>query len=191
LLITSETRTTPRFLYALARNVSEELAGTPAGRLPVPDIQSAQDCLTAFRSYLDKVVAACGDKVLLLMFDEMEFFLGRMTADAATGRSSYSEGLHEDIAHTLRHYMQHKKGMSFLLSGTRQLLEMSAHVGERLFHMPLPLKVEELKKAAAIDLITEPIGDSLDYSSSARERLLFLTNGHPISCRASVTSCFG
>jgi hypothetical protein len=178
-LITAETRTTPRFLYSLARNISEELAGTPAGRLPVPDIQNAQDCLASFRSYLDKLASSCGEKSLLLMFDEMEFFLTRMVEDGVAGRTSYATGLHEDIVHTLRHYMQHKKGVSFLLSGTKHLLEMSAQIGERLFHMPLPLKVQELTRPAAVALITEPVGDVFEYSASARERLLLLTNGHP------------
>jgi hypothetical protein len=124
--------TAPRFLARLADRINEQLIGTPAGRVPIPDIRSAQDSLDAFQDYLNKLAAACGNRSLLLMFDEMELFFDTLRNQQENGAYEGSGSTrYEDIVHLLRHNMQHNRRMSFIMSGTKRLLDIASEAGER------------------------------------------------------------
>jgi hypothetical protein len=171
--------TTSLFLDRLTKHINKELLGTPAGRVPSPTIRSDLAPLDAFQDYLDKLAGACGNKSLLLIFDEMELFfdvLRNQQKSGAYGR--YESALHEDIVRLLRHNMQHHQ-ISFIMAGTKHLLDIASEAGERLFQLPIPIEVGALREAEANALISEPIGDTFIYSSAAKQKLLWLTAHHP------------
>jgi hypothetical protein len=176
--------TTRRFLARLCRHIHEELQGTPAGRVPVPPITTG-DPLDEFQSFLGRLVMVSGDRALLLMFDEMELFFDVLRDHQRTrSAGTYDECLHEDIIHLLRHNMQHNPKISFVLAGTKRLLDVAGAAGERLFHLPVPVQVGELREADASALIEEPVADIFRYSTAAKKRLLQLTERHPYLLQA-------
>ena len=182
---------TVRFLARLARHISQELQGTHAGRIPVPQISAGGDPLDDFQSFLDKLAAACGDRTLLLMFDEMELFFDVLRTHQQTRPAAgYDACLHEDIIRLLRHNMQHNPRLGFILSGTKKLLEIAGEVGERLFHLPVPVQVGELSEPDALSLVEEPVGDIFRYSTAAKKRLLQLTERHPYLLQAMCHEVF-
>jgi hypothetical protein len=177
--------TTISFVRRLMGHIAEELQGTPAGRVAVPDVRAHADVLDAFQSYLDALRHAIAPRSLLLMFDEMEFFLDYLAAHRELPEyGNYDKALHEDIVRVLRHNMQHKDNISFLIAGTRRLLEMTGQVGERLFQLPVPIEVGELREEDARKLVIEPIADTYSMSTAAVERVLWLTSRHPYLLQA-------
>lgn len=180
-----ESDSTRRFLARLAQRIIADLRGTPLGRLPEPDIRGAADPYDAFEDFLARLIAACGEQALLLMFDEMDRFFSILRDHAA--RPDYGDpdaALHENILRTWRHHMQHTPKLSFLLAGTRELRDHAGQIGERLFQLPIPIHLEELHERDIEDLITQPTQKYFEITPIARKRLSALTAGHPYLTQA-------
>lgn len=176
---------TSTFLDGLAKHISQELVGTPAGRVPVPTLRTVSDPLEGFQTFLEELTHAIKPQALLLMLDEMErFFDVLKDHKQSLDYGRYDKALHEDIVHMLRHNMQHKQNVSFIMSGTQRLRDIAGDMGERLFQLPVPIQVGELKQADARALITDPVSGTFTYSSAATERLLELTTCHPYLLQA-------
>jgi len=114
------------------------------------------------------------------MLDEMDLFFasggnrGRETAD----------DFQEDVVRLLRHNMQHNCNVSFLMAGTRHLLEATGRIGERLFQMPVQIEVGVLDRANAAELLTDPVQDLYSWSTAARDDVLHATGRHPYLLQA-------
>ena len=137
----------PRFLARLADRINGQLIGTPAGRVPVPDIRLAQDPLDAFQDYLNKLVEACRNKSLLLMFDEMDLFFDVVRDQRKSGAHDRHESTqYEDIVRLLRHNMQHNRRMSFIMAGTKRLLDIKVKLVSDYFSCQYLYKSAKLER---------------------------------------------
>jgi hypothetical protein len=175
-----ETDTTRDFVKRLAEYIGTQLKGTALGRLPVPRFEAPSDPLDIFQNFLNRLAEASGRKRLLLMFDEMELFFDVLRShQRARPDAPPEQCLHQNIVHMLRHNMQHSNRISFILSGTKRLVDMAAEAGERLFHLPVPVPVGELREADAIALIDDPLEGIFEYSAAAKQRLVQLTGRNP------------
>lgn len=163
-----------------ASQVHRFVQGTQLGRVSPPVFAGKSDTLDELQAYLDRLASACGNRGLLLMLDEIELFLDQLRSSA----NSDGAGIAGDFIQVLRHNMQHNSQISFILAGTPKLLELASQVGERLFHLPVPIEVGELSEHDATALITEPVGEAFEYSTPAKAELLNLTARQPYLLQA-------
>ena len=161
-----------------AKRIQRTLTGTPLGRVPLI-FDDRADSLDQFQDYSDRLSMASGQKNLLLMMDEIELFFDHLRSEAEDAGAEKGPSIAGEFVQLLRHNMQHNPKVSFILSGTKRLLALASQVGERLFHLPVTIRVGELSESDASALITEPVGDAFDYSTAAKAELLRLTAQHP------------
>ncbi len=122
------------------------------------------------REFIPEVVALLPDNMtIVLAFDEFEAL-----------ESLVNDGILPATFFTyLRHLMQHGTGLSFIFAGTHRLEEMTSDYWSVLFNIALYKEVLYLSRAAATQLIAEPVAPHIVYDDLALDKLWRMTAGHP------------
>jgi hypothetical protein len=160
----------PGFLYNVARSLARSAQRQRNVNLPPLSREAlVVDPFTHFEEWLDKVEAALGDQMALLMLDEFEVLAGAL----AKGR--FDE---EAVLGMLRHLIQHRPRFKVLLSGSHTLDEFqrwaSYLINVQVIHIGF------LRQAEARQLVEQPVKDfALRYEPAASKRVLELAHGHP------------
>ena len=129
--------------------------------------------------FLNQVWSAIGDRHLLLMLDESV----RLEEQVRAGK------LEQEIFEYMRHLMQHYDRLNFLFSLGSGLEEMEKEYSF-LFSVGLYKKISFLDHDAATALITLPAKDYYQVESTALERILQITSGHPYYAQLLCHSLF-
>ncbi len=143
----------------------------------------ASDPTAAFDDYLTESLRVAEGRKIVFLLDEFE----RLEEQIKGGK------LHEDILHYLRYLMQHRQGLNFLLVGAPRIRYMTEGYWGIFFNIALRHHLSRLKPQEAVDLITEPVKDYLEYDALALERMQNLTGNQPylihVLCEQLIIHC--
>ncbi|MDX1520608.1 MAG: ATP-binding protein, partial [Anaerolineae bacterium] len=157
------------FLWEMARKIVLALRGVEG--VPLLDRPARRDFEgNAFQQFeegfLPPILAALGNRRLLLMFDEAN----RLEEKIESG------DLPATAVNYLRSLVQHSNRVNFIFSiGNR--VEESNRLSFELFNLAVYRKVSFLEQDFAEDLITRPIEQYYTYTPEAIERIFELTSG--------------
>ncbi|MCP4546689.1 MAG: ATP-binding protein, partial [bacterium] len=155
------------FFRDLADTICDELEELSLGIEP-PDLDVDPGRIFR-RHFLKDVRRALGGRRLLVMFDEFEVFEDRIRSGTLTAR----------ILPYFRSLMQHEKGVSFMLTGTHRLDELTGDYWGVLFNLVIYFKIGHLRQGEVVKLFTEPTRDFFDIDPLALDKVYQLTGGHP------------
>ncbi|HEX9924791.1 MAG TPA: AAA family ATPase [Anaerolineae bacterium] len=158
------------FLWGIARKIVVSLRGVEG--VPLLDRPSRRDFEGNARDYLEHtfippVIAALGERRLLLMFDETD----RLEEKVRAG------DLPSDAFDYLRSVVQSANRLNFLFSLGSRVEE--ARESSQLFNLAVYRKISFLDHDYAEDLINKPIAEYYAYTRPAIERIIDLTSGQP------------
>ncbi|MEW6127032.1 MAG: two-component regulator propeller domain-containing protein [Acidobacteriota bacterium] len=144
---------------ALQRIEVRLIAPSFANRNPYP----------VFTDFLDDVIAAIGDRTLLILIDEYELM-----------ESKVDEGkLSPDFFTFLAGTMDNKERLAFIFTGSRRLEERDKKYWHDLLKSSLFRKVGFLTNNDTLRLITEPIEGKVVYGRGVIDAIYRLTAGQP------------
>lgn len=122
-----------------------------------------------FTDFLDDVIAAIGDRTLLILIDEYELM-----------ESKVDEGkLSSDFFTFLAGTMDNKERLAFIFTGSRRLEERDKKYWRDLLKSSLFRKVGFLTSNDTLRLITEPIEGKVVYGRGVIDAIYRLTAGQP------------
>ena len=102
--------------------------------------------ILAILKFLDETELASGDRKLVLMIDEFE----KIQDEINRGR------LDVDLYENLRHLIQHREYVGFILAGTMRLEQIVKDYKSPFFNSALLKRISFLREDEATDLITKP-----------------------------------
>lgn len=156
------------FLNGIAKRIGQHPA--VQGKVSVPsDADFEKAPYAIFRGFMEEVSNLLDPALLVLMFDEFEA-LEKRVAD---------HKVDADIYEQLRHQMQFRPNITFILAGTRQLEELSADYKGIVFTVALHREVGFMDEADARDLVQQPVAGQVVYEDAAVDELVRTTHGHP------------
>lgn len=159
--------TVSQLLENFAQHIADEIWSYKKYRVPGPDHeQFLADPSNAFLRYLASVEDALPSHRLVLLIDEFD------------GISRYIQREGDDILHYLRNLMQHYPGLNFLLSSAPLMPYMEGYQSV-FFNIARERHLGKLKPEEAIELITGPVCNDLEYDPLAVDRMLELTDSWP------------
>ncbi|MEW5958521.1 MAG: AAA family ATPase [Chloroflexota bacterium] len=118
--------------------------------------------------FLPQVLAALGQRRLLLMFDETD----RLSEKVQSGRLPF------DVFDYLRSLVQQVDQINFIFSLGRRI-EIAGKGSSQLFNLAVYRKISFLDQDYAEDLITRPVAQHFAYTRASIDRILKLTAGQP------------
>ncbi len=122
-----------------------------------------------FLDFLDEVMAAIGDRTLLILMDEYELMEGKV-----------DEGkLSPELFTFLAGLMDNKERLALIFTGSRRLEERDKKYWRELLRRSLFRKVGFLSEKDALRLITEPVEGRVVYGRGVIEAVCRLTAGQP------------
>jgi ligand-binding sensor domain-containing protein len=122
-----------------------------------------------FLDFLDEVMAAIGDRTLLILMDEYELMEGKV-----------DEGkLSPELFTFLAGLMDNKERLALIFTGSRRLEERDKKYWRELLRRSLFRKVGFLSEKDAARLITEPVEGRVVYGRGVIEAVCRLTAGQP------------
>ena len=122
-----------------------------------------------FLDFLDEVMAAIGDRTLLILMDEYELMEGKV-----------DEGkLSPELFTFLAGLMDNKERLALIFTGSRRLEERDKKYWRELLRRSLFRKVSFLSENDAHRLITEPVERRVVYGRGVIEAVCRLTAGQP------------
>ncbi len=135
-----------------------------------PDSQALKEDLSfTFRLFLEEVEEQLKGRKLVLLIDEFEILEEKMKENSVAS----------EISQYFRSLIQHGQGVSFLLSGTRKIRELTGDYWSILFNIARQHRLSQLSERGAIQLITEPAQQYLQYDASALREIRRLTADQP------------
>ncbi len=155
------------FFARIARLIVEA-AGRLDVRLVAPRFTDGNP-YPVFTDFLDEVIAAIGDRTLLILMDEYELM-----------ESKVDEGkLSQDFFTFLAGTIDNKERLSFIFTGSRRLEERDKKYWHDLLKSSLFRKVGFLTGKDTVRLITEPVEGKVVYGRGVMEAICRLTAGQP------------
>lgn len=136
-------------------------------RYPFSD--HSKNAFHLFIDYLDSVLAALGERRMVLLIDEYELLENKVE----DGKLS------KEIFNFLASMIDNRDRLSFVFTGTRRLEERDRRYWRELLRRSLFRKVSFLSERDAKRLITYPVRDKLIYGKGVEDRIYRLTSGHP------------
>ena len=122
-----------------------------------------------FLDFLDEVMAAIGDRTLLILMDEYELMEGKV-----------DEGkLSPELFTFLAGLMDNKERLALIFTGSRRLEERDKKYWRELLRRSLFRKVGFLSEKDAFRLITDPVEGRVVYGRGVIEEVCRLTAGQP------------
>jgi GTPase SAR1 family protein len=166
-------RLTDRGTDLFLTSITESIAGALRKRglaCPTPvEADFARAPYRTFNQYLDAVEAILGTGMLVLMLDEFEELEERV-----------SDGkVDKDIFSQFRSQMQRLNAITFILTGTHRLEELSRDYQSIIFNVALHREVTFLNRSETVDLIRTPVASQVYYDDLSVDKLWRVTHGHP------------
>jgi hypothetical protein len=156
------------FLYGLARIIAR--CPSLAQRVPVPVPEAFRDQPgAAFDEFLDQISAAIDPGLLVLMLDEFEALEVRVE----------HKTIGPEVFEYLRHQMQSRCNVTFILSGVHRLDDMSSAYRSIVDTLALHREIGFMEHTDAERLIREPVAPIVTYENLVVEQIWRLTHGHP------------
>lgn len=122
-----------------------------------------------FEGYLAAATEAAQPRRILLMLDEFD----KLQDGIDSGLTS------PQVPENLRHLLQHCRGVSAILTGSRRLKRMREEYWSVLFGLGHPIGISALPTEDARRLVTEPVANRLSYLPQARDRVVDLCAAQP------------
>lgn len=141
-------------------------AHTPAVSVPEFD---GRNPYPLFLDFLDEVLAAIGDRELLILIDEYEL----MEAKVDEGKLS------SELFTYLAGLMDNKERLAFIFTGSRRLEERDKKYWRELLRRSLFRKVSFLSEKDCVRLVTEPVVGRVVFGRGTVEEIYRLTAGQP------------
>jgi ligand-binding sensor domain-containing protein len=149
-----------------ARSVTLSRATGPAISVPQFD---GRNPYPVFLDFLDEVLAAIGDRTLLILMDEYELMEGKV-----------DEGkLSPELFTFLAGLMDNKERLALMFTGSRRLEERDKKYWRELLRRSLFRKVGFLSQNDTSRLITEPVEGRVVYGRGVVDVIYRLTAGQP------------
>jgi outer membrane protein assembly factor BamB len=159
-----------QFLFGIATHIHDELRHYKHIEVIAPDsVAFNSNPTTAFDNFLQATLQAIPDCKLVFLLDEFEKLYDLIQKGL----------LEENILNYLRSLMQHRERLNFLLAGTPHILDLTEGYWAIFFNIALQHPLSKLKPQEAIDLITQPISDYMEYDALALERMRYLSGDQP------------
>lgn len=159
-----------QFLFGIASHIQEELWKYKYIEVRKPDSEAfSNNPTTAFDDFLRMTLQAIPDCRLVFLLDEFEKL-----------NDLIQKGLlEENILNYLRSLMQHRERLNFLLAGTPRIRDLTEGYWAIFFNIALQHPLSKLKPEEAIELITQPVHEYMEYDALALERVRHLSGDQP------------
>jgi type I restriction enzyme M protein len=149
----------------------------PAGQRPFKvEFRSALDHafsgvhpFETFEEYLAAALEAARPRRVLLMLDEFD----KLQEGIDSGVTS------PQVPENIRHLLQHHRGLSAILTGSRRLKRLREEYWSALFGLGYRIGISALPIEDAQRLVTEPVVERLSYLPAARDLLVALCARQP------------
>ena len=122
-----------------------------------------------FELYVEAAIEAASPGRVLLMLDEFD----KLQEGIDAGITS------PQVPENIRHLLQHQRGLSAIITGSRRLKRLREEYWSALFGLGYRVGVGALAFDDARRLVTEPVEGRLAYLPQARDRVVELCAGHP------------
>lgn len=166
------------FWESLAHKIHHQLDGAMRGKVTWKTFSARHKdyAFSDFKSWLEMVCTSLNGRYLLLLMDELNTLDERWEPSMACRISDQIKDLIEDnlplafvisVQESLYHEIFSGENENRLIA-SRQVLRRGT-----------PIHLTHLSREAAERLVREPLGEQLDYSNEAVERILSLTDCHP------------
>jgi GAF domain-containing protein len=164
---------TYRFLHYICKSVftqvSEYLPAF-AVKLAAPDLDTFErGPFNSFQEYIKNICATLDHTLLVLMVDEFERLDDLVE----------SERVEKNIYAQLRSLIQFEENLTFILSGTHELEELSGEYRNLVHNLALIREISFMDEKDAIELIRQPVAGLVSYEDHAVEELWRYTHGQP------------
>jgi ligand-binding sensor domain-containing protein len=167
-LITEAVARTVKAQTAAAAHTSGAVAEARSPVLSLPQFDG-RNPYPVFLDFLDEVMAAIGDRTLLILMDEYELMEGKV-----------DEGkLSPELFTFLAGLMDNKERLALIFTGSRRLEERDKKYWRELLRRSLFRKVGFLSEKDAVRLITDPVEGRVVYGRGVIEAVCRLTAGQP------------
>lgn len=154
--------------HAPAQGAAAVAAGAARSELSLPQFDG-RNPYPIFLDFLDEVMAAIGDRTLLILMDEYELMEGKV-----------DEGkLSPELFTFLAGLMDNKERLALIFTGSRRLEERDKKYWRELLRRSLFRKVGFLSEKDAYRLITEPVEGRVVYGRGVIDEVCRLTAGQP------------
>ena len=153
----------PRVLYDLAQAISRSIG------LPAPPETQFVNADGFHSGFLPQALDQLGHTRLLLLFDEFD-----VLGDEPLDNGAASESL---FPH-LQTLMAQEPRLGFVFVVGRRIDELPVHY-RTIFKQAVFQKLSYLRRDEAMELITQPAADILDYQPASVDAIFDLTAGHP------------
>ena len=164
---------TYKFLHYICNSVYEqviEYSQAFAGKLVPPDLDKFKRVpSSSFQDYMKNACKVLNNTLLVLMVDEFE------RLDDLVG----SKKVEKNIYAQLRSLMQFEMNLTFILSGTHELEELSGEYRNLVHNIAVIREISFMDKKDAMNLIRQPVAGLVLYEDNAVEELWRYTRGHP------------
>lgn len=153
-----------------------------------PDISFEEDYLStagenphaAFQNIVQKISGVLKDKKLIIMFDEYELF-----------ESHISKGYFStDILDTLSSWMEHRKGVFLIFTGSDRLESRKSSFWDRFMPKAIHRRISFISQSDTFRLIREPVRGIVTYEEGVPEEIYKLTAGQPfytqVICQSTI-----
>ena len=136
----------------------------------LPSSEAIQrDPLDSLRVTLTALVRSSPTRSPLIAFDEFEMLLAGIRNRAVAS----------EVLSVLRSFMQHGRGMRFVIAGADELVERVRDYASPLFGLTRPIQVPYLSRADVTELLMKPIRLSLRVDDDVLDVMTQLVAGHP------------
>lgn len=125
---------------------------------------SGEHPFESFEEYLVSALEAARPRRILLMLDEFDWLQDGIDSGATSPQ----------VPENIRHVLQHQKGVSAILTGSRRLKRLREEYWSALFGLGYRIGISALPMEDAQRLVTEPVAERLSYLPAARDRLVEL-----------------
>ena len=141
---------------------------------------AGEHAFETFSEYLATAIEAASPRRILLMLDEFD----KLQEGIDTGVTS------PQAPENIRHLLQHQKGFSAIITGSRRLKRLREEYWSALFGLGYRIPVSALPDDDAKRLVTDPVAGRLEYLPRARDRVLELTSRHPFLVQSLCNQVF-
>jgi type I restriction enzyme M protein len=138
-------------------------------RVALDDAFSRPHPFETFEEYLATALEAARPRRVLFLLDEFD----KLQEGIDSGVTS------PQVPENIRHLLQHNKGLSAILTGSRRLKRLREEYWSALFGLGHRIPISALALEDAMRLVTEPVADRLSYLPAARNRVVELCARQP------------
>lgn len=156
----------------LSKLVVDVIAAVKDDRISLQEdyiIMAKDNPYSAFQKFSKKVSKILGNKKLIIMFDEYELF------ETHIGKGNFSI----DILNALSSWMEHRKGVFLIFTGSDKLESRKTAFWERFLPKATHRRISFISRADTSRLIHEPVSGMVNFKEGVEDEIYNLTAGQP------------